>query len=325
MTGKIEVSDFLLASPDAGIDHKYLTVSEIEETPVGVYYKKKSILTRHRFVKAFVGVDGESLTFEVIDFKGYWRVDKPTLSDVSTWLRENRGMEHVSEANVLHVCGLEGFVEPMGVAVPAGATCLPASLEEMAAFYSTYTDMDAQGHFDADSPDLDRLETIVAWIPEASKVLDVGCNSGAFGAALMKKGCAVAGIDLSHELVAVAKSRGVDAVQGFAEDLPFASNSFDAAICAELLEHVLDPSMVLHEVARVLKPGGLLVGSVPHADGDWGHSDIGHHEEHLRAYDDVGLRSLLGAEGFGKIYIVEQFHGNEVAQGLAFKCFLPNA
>jgi SAM-dependent methyltransferase len=325
VTGTIKVSDFLLASPDSGIDHNYLTATEIEKTPVGVYYKKKSVLTRHRFAKACISVDGKSLTFEVIDFKGHWRVDQPTLSGVTTWLRNIPGMDHVRESNLLHACGLQGFVEPMGVAVPAGRTRLPASLAEMAEFYSTYTDMDAQGHFDADSPDLDRLKTIVAWIPEASKVIDVGCNSGAFGAALLEKGCAVAGIDLSPELVEVAKSRGVEAVQGFAEYLPFESNSFDTAICAELLEHVLEPGVVLREVARVLKPGGMLVGSVPHADGDWGHSDIGHHEEHLRAFDDVDLRTLLEAESFEKIDTVEQFHGNTVAQGLAFRCYLADA
>ncbi|NQD90088.1 class I SAM-dependent methyltransferase [Paenarthrobacter sp. CM16] len=321
--GSIAASEFLSAGPDASIDHNYLTASEIAVLPLGVYYKKKSVLTRHRFIKASISVDGDCFDLEVIDFKGYWRVDQTSLLALLAWIRQRPGQDAVDEVNVLSVCGLDGVVEPLGTPVEAKSAKLPTSLAEMAEFYSAYTDMAAQGHFDPDSPDLERLEIIVGWIPDGSTVIDVGCNSGAFGTALLKKNCAVCGIDLSHELVSIARLRGVDAVQGFAEELPFGNKTFDVAICAELLEHVLDPIRVLSEIIRVLKPGGILVGSVPHGDGAWGHSDIGHHDEHLRAFSEIDLRLLLKAQGFVGVVTVEQLHGSDVAQGLAFKCSLP--
>jgi SAM-dependent methyltransferase len=53
--------------------------------------------------------------------------------------------------------------------------------------------------------------------------------------------------------------------------LPFATGSADAVICGEMLEHVPDPRLILAEAARVLKPGGLFLATVPflfqvHAD-----------------------------------------------------------
>src|SRR3546814_8619033 len=53
--------------------------------------------------------------------------------------------------------------------------------------------------------------------------------------------------------------------------LPFPDQSFEAVICSEVLEHVPDPRLVLDEIARVLKPGGCLLLTVPflfriHAD-----------------------------------------------------------
>jgi SAM-dependent methyltransferase len=52
-------------------------------------------------------------------------------------------------------------------------------------------------------------------------------------------------------------------VQGNAGALPFADDSFDGAVTFQVLEHVSEPDRALNEIARVLVPGGTLVGSVP--------------------------------------------------------------
>lgn len=52
-------------------------------------------------------------------------------------------------------------------------------------------------------------------------------------------------------------------VRGVGEELPFKSNSFDGIICIAVLEHVKDPFSCAKEIARVLKPGGKLICSVP--------------------------------------------------------------
>ena len=49
-----------------------------------------------------------------------------------------------------------------------------------------------------------------------------------------------------------------------ADRLPFPSASFDKVYCSEVLEHVLDPRAVVAEMARVVKPAGTVVISIPH-------------------------------------------------------------
>jgi 2-polyprenyl-3-methyl-5-hydroxy-6-metoxy-1,4-benzoquinol methylase len=46
-------------------------------------------------------------------------------------------------------------------------------------------------------------------------------------------------------------------------DLPFADHSFDVVLCTEVLEHVPDPAVVVAELARVTKPGGRVIVSIP--------------------------------------------------------------
>lgn len=57
--------------------------------------------------------------------------------------------------------------------------------------------------------------------------------------------------------------QGRPEVFGDARRLPFAQGSFDAVLCAQVLEHVNQPGQVLAEVGRVLKPGGCGILSVP--------------------------------------------------------------
>ena len=78
-------------------------------------------------------------------------------------------------------------------------------------------------------------------------------------------------------------------VIGTAESLPFASASFDSALCTQVLEHVAQPAQVIAEIARVLKPAGRLVLSAPQA---W--------RLHEQPYDyfrytRFGLQTLLSA------------------------------
>ena len=75
----------------------------------------------------------------------------------------------------------------------------------------------------------------------------------------------VTGVDPAAESVATARTHAaaagldIDDQIGNGEALPFAADTFDAVACCDVLEHVEDPSLVIAELARVLKPNGVLL------------------------------------------------------------------
>ena len=102
-------------------------------------------------------------------------------------------------------------------------------------------------------------------------VLDVATGTGAVARELLRqKGCTVVGLDQSPEMLAEARRRlpdRVELVEGTAERLPFPDGSFDALTFTYLLRYVSDPAATLHELARVVRPGGTIGGlefAVPH-------------------------------------------------------------
>jgi 2-polyprenyl-3-methyl-5-hydroxy-6-metoxy-1,4-benzoquinol methylase len=102
--------------------------------------------------------------------------------------------------------------------------------------------------------------------PDAS-ILELGCGAGATGAsALSEHKCArYVGIELDERAAELARGRLSEVFVGNVErlKLPFAEQSFDALIMSEVLEHLLDPWTTVRDLAGFLKPGGLVMASVP--------------------------------------------------------------
>src|SRR5437762_8414700 len=94
------------------------------------------------------------------------------------------------------------------------------------------------------------------------RVLDLGCGNGCYTQELAQRAESVCGIDL-HMPHLQAFREAIPRVQGSAEHLPFASESFDVVTMIEVLEHTDCDTKVLAECFRVLKPGGLLALFVP--------------------------------------------------------------
>jgi SAM-dependent methyltransferase len=105
-----------------------------------------------------------------------------------------------------------------------------------------------------------------AGIASAQLVLDVGCGPGALTAELVKRlgSDAVAAVDPSEPFVAAVRERfpGITVEPASAEELPFGTDAFDAAL-AELVVHFMqDPVAGLREMARVTRPGGVVAACV---------------------------------------------------------------
>jgi len=101
-----------------------------------------------------------------------------------------------------------------------------------------------------------------------TNLLDVGCAQGFFLFHASKAGYSAKGIEISQDAVAYARKEfGLDVESKPFEEVRFAENHFDVVTLWQVLEHVPYPLMMLKEVHRILKPGGLLVVSTPNIGG----------------------------------------------------------
>ncbi|MDA0710971.1 MAG: class I SAM-dependent methyltransferase, partial [bacterium] len=111
-----------------------------------------------------------------------------------------------------------------------------------------------------------RVREVVRHIPTESRamILEVGCGGG--NVLDTVRAGRLFGVDLSRTILEKAKERLSGRARflcAAAEHLPFVADRFDCVFCTEVIEHTLDPRTVLMELQRVLRPGGVVILSVP--------------------------------------------------------------
>lgn len=128
-------------------------------------------------------------------------------------------------------------------------------------------------------------------------LLDLGCGTGLMVENLVRAGYRVVGLDRLPEGLTVARQLGGGAwpVQSEATRLPLRSGVFGGVLLLDVLEHVEEKEL-LHEVRRILAPGGVLVITVPAIPWLWSYRDEA--AGHLRRYRRRQLARLLEAGGF---------------------------
>jgi SAM-dependent methyltransferase len=110
----------------------------------------------------------------------------------------------------------------------------------------------------------DTREIVWEYVAEArpSRVLEVGPGPGELSERIARElGCDVVALDISPRMVELTRARGVDAVVGDVQELPFGDETFDVVVAAWVLFHAQDIQRALAEIARVLRPGGRLVAA----------------------------------------------------------------
>ena len=135
-------------------------------------------------------------------------------------------------------------------------------------------------------------------IPQiAGKALDLGCGAGLYSAWLVKRGWQVHALDLNLlPSIQGAKTMRHDLEKG----IPFPDQTFDLALAWDVLEHLVEEKQMWHELARVLCPGGILLGSVPHkADERLRRHNLTfkHHidKTHQREYSPKDIEEKMGS------------------------------
>lgn len=96
-----------------------------------------------------------------------------------------------------------------------------------------------------------------------TRLLDIGCGSGYAAAMATALGATVTGIDITPELIEIARERVPEAefVTGRMDELPFNDESFDAAVGFNAFQFAIDPTGAVREAARTVKPGGLVAAT----------------------------------------------------------------
>ena len=156
-----------------------------------------------------------------------------------------------------------------------------------------------------------RLEEITAQFSpyrQNNRLLDIGCGAGNLLQAARKNGWNAQGLDVSAGAVKHVRSLGFEVFKGELLDAGFPPEHFDVVTAAELLEHLFDPEPLLHEVARILRPGGLFWMTTPHARGLSGRLlglkwSCVWPPEHLQLFSVRGLTKLLRNAGFRRLRI----------------------
>lgn len=128
-------------------------------------------------------------------------------------------------------------------------------------------------------------DRIKEWVKEKN-VLDIGAGDG-----LITSLVGAVGIEYEISGVVLAKEKGANVIQGDAYDLPYASNSFDAAMMIDVIEHFDDPIAALKEAKRIAPV--LYVNTPPKKD-DGTLTD----KFHVQEWSPAGLVKLVESVGY---------------------------
>jgi len=154
-----------------------------------------------------------------------------------------------------------------------------------------------------------RLEEITAGFSsyrQSNRLLDIGCGAGNLLLAARKNGWNAQGLDVAEQATEHVRTLGFEVFHGELQQAQFPSQHFDVITAAEILEHLSDPRLLVQEVARILRPGGLFWTTTPHARGlsarvlglNW---RCIWPPEHLQLFSMAGIKALLRDAGFRQV------------------------
>lgn len=144
-------------------------------------------------------------------------------------------------------------------------------------------------------PDLYRaeLEAVRSFIPASGNGVEIGVGTGRFAVPL---GIPL-GVEPAPRMAELARQRGIDVLEGVAEALPFAGDSFDFAVMVTVVCFLDDVALAFRETCRILKPDGILVIGFIDRESELG-QQYSQKKEQSRFYRDATFYSVSEVEGW---------------------------
>lgn len=138
---------------------------------------------------------------------------------------------------------------------------------------------------------------------QGQRLLDIGCGNGDFLISAKEAGWQVSGIEPDPKAADAARQRGLNITLGTVDMLASEADCFDAITLSHVIEHVHEPKQLLHDVLRLLKPGGMVYIATPniqsHGAELFGKSWRGiETPRHLVIFNLASLVRLLAESGF---------------------------
>lgn len=153
---------------------------------------------------------------------------------------------------------------------------------------------------------------VVEWIPDASRVLEVGCATGFMAEYLTReRGCTVTGVEKDPDAAAVAVGRCARVIVGDIEDtgtIDRCAGAYDVIVFADVIEHLREPDDALRRLVAYLGPDGRVLASIPNIAhwsirwrllaGRWDYQDRGILDRtHLRFFTRRTATALFRSAG----------------------------
>ncbi|MCG6154327.1 class I SAM-dependent methyltransferase [Rubinisphaera margarita] len=170
------------------------------------------------------------------------------------------------------------------------------------------------------------------WIGEGKVILDLGGRDGTLTRHFSEGNQVVIGDIDTSAMALAAQTLGVDTIEvNLNEPLPFEDASFDVIVLAEVLEHLPYPAITFTQIERLLKPNGILVGSVPLAyhlkdrwqvlrgrklwvNGDPTHVQFFKYDELLSFFDRyLDVENVVSIKGGRKAHMFPKLFARDVA------------
>lgn len=149
-----------------------------------------------------------------------------------------------------------------------------------------------------------RCKQINKRVKSPGRILDIGCATGLFLNEMKQTGWEAFGIEISKYAANYAKERfNIPIYIGDLNQAGYQSAFFDVVTMWDVLEHVSDPINVLSEIARIIKPGGLLLLSLPNL-ASWERRLFGKYwagwdiPRHFHLFPGQTLNRYLSGQGF---------------------------